>query len=166
MNQILNILYKPKTEFIICVDININYMERNNHRITFDNLLSIYNLANTVNFPTRFAEKTTTMIDNIFIDAQRTFNISPHINGLSDHDAQILTINNFPVPNIKYAPQYTRIINKINIAELQLQLSWESWNEVFNKKDVNLMFNSFLNTYLRYFNSSFKIKKKKIPMQQ
>ena len=87
-------------------------------------------------------------------------------NGLSDHDAQILTINNLSVPNIKYAPQDTRIINKINIAELQLQLSWESWNEVFNKKDVKSMFNSFLNTYLRYFNSSFKIKKKKIPRQQ
>ena len=104
MDQILNILYKPKTEFIICGDININYMERNNHRKTFDNLLSIYNLANTVNFPTRIAEKTTTMIDNIFIDAQRTFNIAALINGLSDHDAQILTINNFLVPNIKYAP--------------------------------------------------------------
>ena len=80
MDRILNTLYKPRTDFILCGDININYMERNNHRKTFDNLLSIYNLVNTVNFLTRIAEKTTTIIDNIFIDAQRTFNIAPHIN--------------------------------------------------------------------------------------
>ena len=90
------------------------------------------------------------MIDNIFIDASRNYTIKPHINGLSDHDAQILTISNFFVPNINTNPYYTRIINKNTIAEFQRQLSWERWDDVFGLNDVNGKFNTFLNTYLRY----------------
>jgi hypothetical protein len=36
-------------------------------------------------------------------------------------------------------------------------LSNESWDTVFNNEDVNDMFNSFLNDYLRIFNSSFPL---------
>jgi hypothetical protein len=38
-----------------------------------------------------------------------------------------------------------------------LWLSYESWDEIFGGKDANLIFNSFLNTYLRIFNASFPI---------
>jgi hypothetical protein len=38
-----------------------------------------------------------------------------------------------------------------------LQLSYESRDEIFEGKDVNLIFNSFLNTYLRIFIASFPI---------
>jgi hypothetical protein len=38
-----------------------------------------------------------------------------------------------------------------------LQLSYETWDEIFGDKDVNLIFSSFLNTYLRIFNASFPI---------
>ena len=41
MDRILNLLLKPKTEFIICGDININYMEMSNNRKSLDNLLAI-----------------------------------------------------------------------------------------------------------------------------
>jgi hypothetical protein len=36
-------------------------------------------------------------------------------------------------------------------------LSNESWDNVFNKEDVNEMFNSFLNDYQRIFNSYFPL---------
>jgi len=119
MDKILNSLHSPKTQFIICGDININYMEMSNKRKSLDNLLAMYNLTSTVNFPTRIVEKSISMIDNIFINASRNYTIKPHINGLSDHDAQILTISNFFVPNINTDPYYIRIINKNAIAEFQ-----------------------------------------------
>ena len=50
MEKILKLLYKPKTEFIICGDFNINYMEVSNNRKALDNLLSSYNLMSTVYF--------------------------------------------------------------------------------------------------------------------
>jgi hypothetical protein len=59
-----------------------------------------------------------------------------------------------------------RIINSFTIAEFQNQLSYENWNEIFGGNDVNLIFNSFLNIYLRIFNSSFPIVKKYMPSKK
>jgi hypothetical protein len=144
----------------MCGDITINYMETNNSKKLLDNLLATYNVISTIHFPTRIVGKSISMIDNIFIDVSRNYIIKSHINGLSDHDAQILTIFNFFVPIINADPYYIRIINKNAITEFQLQLSWERWEDIFGENDVNSMFNNFLNTYLRYYHSSF-IKKKK-----
>jgi hypothetical protein len=134
-------------------------METSNNRKSLDNLLSTYNLTSTKHFPNRIVDKAIFMIDNIFIDVSRNYTIKPYINGLSDHDAQILTISNFYVPIINVNPYYIRGINKNAIAEFQLQLNWENWDDIFGKNDVNLMFNSFLNIYLRYYYSSFRKKK-------
>jgi hypothetical protein len=48
-----------------------------------------------VNFPTRCQKNSATAIDDIFIDIDRKNNYSlcPIINGLSDHDAQLITLN-------------------------------------------------------------------------
>jgi hypothetical protein len=52
--------------------------------------------VHTVTFATRIQNNSSTAIDNIFVDKNRKnlSSISPTINGLSDHNAQILTINN------------------------------------------------------------------------
>jgi hypothetical protein len=43
--------------------------------------------------------------------------------------------------------------------EFGMSLSYESWADVFNiSDDVNLLFNNFLNTYIRIFNHSFPYK--------
>jgi hypothetical protein len=66
---------------------------RKNH---LSSLLTTYNLSHTVNFATRIQNESSTAIDNIFVDNIRlgsTITL-PLINGLSDHDAQLLTINN------------------------------------------------------------------------
>ena len=91
------------------------------------------------------------------------YTIEPYINGLSDHDAQVITINNACALNINTDPQCVRIINKNSIAEFQLQLSWDG---VFGDNDVSLMFNNFLNSYLRYYHSSCLEKKKKTQSQK
>jgi hypothetical protein len=55
-------------------------------------LLTTYNLLHTVHFATRKQHKSSTAIDNIFVDNRRLESsyTSPLINGLSDHDAQFL----------------------------------------------------------------------------
>jgi len=45
------------------------------------------------------------------------------------------------------------------MAEFQNSLSYELWDEVFEGNDVNKIFNSFLNTYLRNFYATFLLKK-------
>jgi hypothetical protein len=71
------------------------------------------------------------------------------VNGLSDHDAQLIIIKNCTVVKETQRSVNIREINKDTISEFQFLLSWEQWEDVFVNVDVNGMFNNFLNTYLR-----------------
>jgi len=71
LDYILNSLQTYKTEFIICGDININYLETSNKKKQLDYVLGTYNLISTVYFPTRTANSSATLIDNIFINNSR-----------------------------------------------------------------------------------------------
>jgi len=151
LDYILNSLHNYKTEFIICGNININYLGTNNKKKQLDYLLGTYNLIGTVYFPTRTVKNSATLIDNIFIGNRRHCTI----NGLSEHDVQLKTLNNFSLPFSNIEPSYIRNINKNTIGEFQLQLSWEQWDNIFGNNNFNDMFNNFLNTYLRCYYSSF-----------
>ena len=82
-----------------------------------------------------------TVIDNICIDVSKMGNCSicPVINGLSDHDAQSITLHSFNwrPPTKKYI-----LISKINehtINDLLIKLSYKTWNTIFSTDDVNKM---------------------------
>jgi len=62
-------------------------------------LLLSHNLYSTVNFPTIIHNNSIMAIDNIFIDNVKYENhsIHPLVTGLSDQDAQIISINNITV---------------------------------------------------------------------
>jgi len=136
-------------------------MEGSNNRKALDNLLTSYNLMSRVYFPTRIVDNSISMIDNIFIDVSRNYTIETYLNGLSDHDAQVIANDNACALNVNTDPNCVRIITKNSIAQFQFQPSWESREGVFGGNDVNLMFNNFLNSYLRYYHSCFLEKKRK-----
>jgi exonuclease III len=48
LDHILNFLHSHNTEFILCGDININYLEDNNRKVNLVEILNIYNLKDTV----------------------------------------------------------------------------------------------------------------------
>jgi hypothetical protein len=86
--------------------------------------------------------------------------LSEMMNDLSDHYAEILTIN-IPVQKQSVRSKLMRKMDKHTILDFIFKLNNESWDGVFNNNDVNLMFNSFLNTYLKIFYSSFTLIKSK-----
>ena len=160
LENIMNVLYNNKIEFIICGDVNINYLDNCSKKQQMNNLLATFDLSGVVNFLTRIANNSVSMIDNIFINKKRKYNIKPCINGLSDHDAQLLILYDIPTPKSNTEPSYIRFINKSNLEEFLTQLSFERWDDVFGEdEDVNVIFNNFLNTYLRIYNSNFCKKK-------
>jgi len=59
-----------------------------------DNLLLTYNITSIITFPTRLQNTSATAIDNTFLDTTRVedYTVILITNGLSDHDAQLLTI--------------------------------------------------------------------------
>jgi hypothetical protein len=79
----------------------------------------------------------------VFLDSSRfeEYTVTPISNGLSDHVAQLLTLS-IKVFNLPTSKSKSKSSN-------------ESWDTVFNSDNVNDMFNSFLNNYLRIFHSSF-----------
>jgi hypothetical protein len=123
--------------------------------------LRSYNLTSIVNFPTRIQGNSATAIDNIFIGIAKrgSYSICPIINVLSDHDAQSITFNAI---NLKLYTKQFKVIRKINkhtIIDFLTKLSYETWDLTFSSDDVNKMFNSFLDTCLKIFYSSFPLKK-------
>jgi hypothetical protein len=52
-----------------------------------------------------------------------------------------------------------RKINEYTINDFLLKLSYETWDTVFSTDNVNDMVNSFLDTYLKIFYSSFPLKR-------
>jgi exonuclease III len=94
LDAILKFLYQENIEFLICGDINVNYLENNSKRTQLDEMLRTYNLISAVNFPTRITKTTATLIDNIVIDSSRDCDLKPYVNGLSDHNAQLVVIKN------------------------------------------------------------------------
>jgi hypothetical protein len=157
---VLNTWYSNKTVFVICGDINTNYLENCKKRQQLDALLQTYNIVGTVSFPTRKTNASSTAIDNIFITKTKNYTIYPHINGLSDHETQVILIENTVLTKPRKNSTTKRDINEQSILEFQLLLSYENWEDIFMEDDANTSFNKFLNTYLRIFYSSF-IKKPK-----
>ena len=64
-------------------------------RNQLDNLLLSYNLTSIINFQMRIQNTYTTAINNIFIDISQfeSYTTSPILNGLSDHDDQLVRIS-------------------------------------------------------------------------
>ena len=80
-------------------------------------------------------------------------------NGLSDHEAQILILHNTNIQISRVHHHTKRQINEFTIREFKLNLSHESWEVICTENNVDVLFNCFLNTYLRIFYHSFPLKK-------
>jgi len=113
LDDALKHLYKPKVEYLFCGDKHSLCHWKKLGGGELASLLATYNLSHTVTFGTRIQNNSSTASDNIFVNNSRInlYSISPIINGLWDHAAQILqvknihaTINKFPLK------QRTRLI--------------------------------------------------------
>jgi hypothetical protein len=123
-------------------------------------VLLTYNLSAIVHFPTRSQGYSSTATDNIFIDTYKFINYTASLlhNGLSDHDAQLLKINYVNLQLQNHHIYTIRNINNYSIEEFKTKLSYESWDSIFGYNgniNVDILFNTFLNNYLRIFYTSF-----------
>jgi len=153
-------LYTVTTEYIICGDINIDYLVDSDIKSRLEALLKTYSLTSVVNFPASTQKHSATAIDNIFIDISkvRNYSVCPIINGLSDHDAQSITLHSF---NLRPPPKKCMLIRKMNkhtVNDFLNKLSYETWDTIFSTDGINKMFNSFSDSYLKIFYSSFLLK--------
>jgi hypothetical protein len=155
LGAILMALFNNNTELILCGDINVNYLEDSNrkkHWIPYDLLISLVRYIFLPEF--RITQSLQSIIFSLIL-TETNYIISSLINGMSDHDGQILYINN---SNLQIHNNYTQSrkkFSKSSMNEFLTQLSYESWDSAFTDRDVDTMFNAFHNTYLRIFYSNF-----------
>jgi len=126
MDDIIKTLDKVDLQLIICGDVNIDYLTDNKRQL--DTVLLTYNLSAIVYFPTISQGYSNTAIDNIFIDTYQfiNFTVSPLHNGLSDHDAQVLKINNVNLQLQNHCIYTIKNVNNYSIEEFKTRLSYES----------------------------------------
>jgi hypothetical protein len=156
---ILQKLFNKNSEFIVYGDFNIDYATYNSKRNQLDSLLNTFNLSSVVTFPIIININSCSIIDNFFIDISQMNNsfMMSIINVLSDHDGQLLTTYlPYKVKNLQQI-HFVRKINKDTLTDFHFKLSFETWEPVFGGKDVNEIFNTFLNTFLRIYYSSFPL---------
>jgi hypothetical protein len=144
-------------QFIICGDMNVNYLLHNSRRKILDALLTLFNLSSIVYFPTRLHNKSAKAIDKIFIDTSKFPNyvVSPLYYGLSNHDAQLIKLNDI---DIKIQNSKFKIIRKIDtysISNFRYKLSFETLNSIFDSNVVNSILIHFSIFTLEYFTLVF-----------
>jgi hypothetical protein len=118
--------------FIICGDFNIDYIKDSPRKNSLDSILASFNLFGTVKFPTRIFKDVSTRIDNIYANIYKLdFSVYPVINGLSDHDVQIIAFTDIPISTQKQPFSLTRKIDGNKIKNFLYVLSYENWENVF-----------------------------------
>jgi len=119
---ILHKFFNPKCNFTICGGINVNYLVESYKRNQLKNILHSFNFSSIVNFPTRIGPNSFSSIDNVFIDNSylNKFDTIPLVNGLSDHDAYLLTIQFVQKHNKDQGTYFKRNINQYTIADFLL----------------------------------------------
>jgi len=160
---------KSNIEIILCGDINIDYLDENCHkRQQLDALLATYNSIGTVRFPTKSLNGSLSAIDNIFIDISHEGKCALYrlINGLSDHDGQIIQLESKCMQKQPNEFRSIQNINKRYMKDFKTKLSYEIWDTIFGDNDVNRIFNNFHNTFLRIFYSRFPKKKIQIKKRE
>ena len=141
LNQLESIFNKmyTSTEFILCGDFNVNYLNDNSRKRLLESVLACFNLFSTVKFPTRTFNNCCTLIDNIYINTYRhDFSAHPLINDLSDHDLQIITLSNIFISILRHIFSYTRKTDNNSISKCTFPLSYKNWEDVFLEKKVSM----------------------------
>lgn len=158
LESLLTYVFSKAKTIVILGDFNINFLTDNSNKADFVHIMSTFNLTCVVNFPTRVTDNSKSLIDNIFIDIARSPNltVNPIINGLSDHDGQVLIISGIsPQTKAKSCNMMFRCINTENLISFCNSLQYTDWGPIYNAKNVNDKYNLFLNDFISLFEANF-----------
>jgi hypothetical protein len=123
-------LYQLSITFLICGHPSISFLTNSIAKQKLETIIKTSNISHVVNLPTRISNNKGMLIYRIFLDSTKYYCISvyPKENGLSDHHAQLLILENIKIPFQKPAHK-----NKIwisdnqTIGKFQLLLKEETW---------------------------------------
>lgn len=158
LESLLSHLFTKTKDIIILGDFNVNFLIDNMGRNDLSHLMNSFNLTALVDFPTRVTANSVSRIDNIFLDRSRNLNttVKRILNGLSDHDGQLLTIEGVsPLSKKNSCSKTFRVINTQVINTFCNSLQEVDWDQFELLDNVNEKYNAFLNEFICLFEAAF-----------
>jgi len=122
--------------------------------------MNTFNLMQVADFPTRITNNNGTLIDTILVDTTMydKIQVKPCINAVSDHDAQIICLQNANIGlQQSVSKKKSRLINEQTIKHFQTLLKDETWDTVCKTTCINEIYNGFQGIFLRHYETSFLV---------
>lgn len=171
LERLLHFLCKYYSTIVICGDFNVNlkvspsdknYSSIHKKKIALLDLLSSFNMVQTIFDYTRITRKSKTLIDNIFINLKETCIGSNSEVGISDHLAQRLKFNHTMKSNdsTNHVVRKSRIFNNESVSHFKTLLSSGNWSPGEHMSDDCLNTN-FLSYFKTCFDDAFPVTTKK-----
>lgn len=158
MYELMYYIYKGNSYYIVCGDMNINFLAQTSESKDIINLFSEFDMHNHISEPTRITATSATSIDVIFsnITVKSSLVKETHF---SDHCFQICEFN---LPLLKKCESeiiFKRDFSSSNLVTFRNIITHESWSEMYRSIGLDNMFNSFYSTIMFHFNNAFPYKK-------
>ena len=121
----LNSIYSNSIDLIICGDFTTDYLNNSSQKQLINSLLATYCLHSMIQFSTRIHNNSASAIGNIFINTFKynNFTIYPWINGMLDHDAQIIVLHNIIILKVDNHFYFMRKFITSSVLEFNIQLT-------------------------------------------
>jgi len=122
----LHLVYSNSIDLIICGDFTTDYLNNSSQKQLLNSLLATYCLHSMIQFSTRIHDNSASALGNIFINTFKynNFNVYPWINGMSDHDAQIIVLHNITTLKVNNHFYFMRKFITSSVLELNMQLTY------------------------------------------
>ena len=163
LTDILNICYNKFFRFkmVLCGDFNINLLDNNSNTKSLLNILTSFNFSQKIFDPTRIANNSKTLLDNIFINFENIYSGEIITTALSDHEGQLINIclNDNSDQSNQSLPYAKRIFSIKKIQQFKEELQNFNWTEILYVEDPNICYNLFVNKIINLMNIIFPIKK-------
>lgn len=160
LEKILSTLASYTGHIFLVGDFNI-HMHENDRNVDKEALLSLlasYNLFSLVVDYTRVTNTSKSLIDNIFTNLNKDYEVKVIHNSISDHAAQSVSF----LSEDRDEFVFKRIFNASNIDDFRRRLGQEDWSKMYEASGANNIWEYFYMIFLHHFNFSFPIRKIKL----
>lgn len=156
-------LYCNGDNFIICGDVNINFLQNSTSKTDLLNLLSEYDIYPHISQPTRVSRLSSTCIDNIFSNHSQCEVIGVKSVFYSDHMYQLCEFSSgSDMRGNTDELICRRNLSSVNLDNFYSTLCREQWQDVYAVSGFQGKFAAFYETFLYHYNCNFPYKVRKV----
>lgn len=162
LNKILEKISKEGKRLVLLGDFNINLLSYkvNNEVKNFVDILESYQIAPTINLPTRITSQSSTLIDNILVSQFTSKIYSGNLLvGLSDHMPQLTIISNEFEDLQRTNSHYYQDWAKFNEIKFRTEFASINWDNEIDQDDPNLAFQRFYSRIIELIDKNVPRKK-------